>query len=236
MQQPVGLFKGLSGLREMTQRRRLLQERMLALNTAEQAKTLQQVIDAARQPDRGLYIDFICSLLFDPGLGYEASRQLYEVMVDMGFHREGAILLEGVHGPAGVEFPFYELDDVPLGMRKAKARSGDRNVLDMLCYDHSPDVIEILLKNPILTIDKVLKIASMRPQRSEVLYRVLANSRWAYRQKVVTALVMNPWTPTGMAAGLTPILGVSDLKQVSEDRTLHGLVRDFARITLSSLS
>lgn len=218
----------------MSIRRRRVSELLSSMDDPQVAVLLDQVVSNARGLESGVYLDFMAAVLFDPGLDYRRRRDVYEAMIGLGFVDNAPIMLETPDRYA--EFPFYDLEDMPLGVRKAKARTRDRDLLIRLCRDRDPDVIEILLKNPVLTQAEVLRIVSMRPQSGKVLKRVFCNARWAYRDNLITALVLNKWAPTGLAMALVPVLGLKTLKDVKQDRTLHKLVREMAaRVYKASL-
>ncbi len=231
MQTGFDILKSLENIQEMVIRRQRIDSFMSGLAVPEFALLIHKVMaDYARVIDRAVYVDFVAALLFDPGIGYDRRRTVYEAMVELGFRQCAPVLLDIATRYDTSELPFYELEDVPLGVRKAKARTRDRDLLIQMCMDKDPDVIEILLANPIITQAEVMRIVSLRPQGTRVLQRVFCNPRWAYRTPVIAALVLNNWSSPAMAAALTPILDIRTLSEVMQDKVLHPIVRDMARM------
>lgn len=105
---------------------------------------------------------------------------------------------------------------LPLGLRRAAARTRDRMLIDRLLHDRSPYVISLLLDNPRLVERDVIKIAAMRPTRPEVLETVARHGRWTSNYRVRKALAANPYTPRTVALQLLPTLLVQDLRAVLE--------------------
>ena len=103
-----------------------------------------------------------------------------------------------------------------LGERKSLARSWDRTVLERLLIDPHVDVVRLLLDNPHLTEDDVLRIATARQASAAVLGLVLRSRRfgaalwaaWPERRPVVPVLRPTP----GLAAyALRNLEGVPNL-------------------------
>jgi hypothetical protein len=115
-----------------------------------------------------------------------------------------------------------------LGERKFLARGHDRTRLDRLLLDPEPSVVCNLLRNPHLTEQDVLRLASRRPTRTEI-QKEIHQSRWGSRYRIRLALVCNPYTPTDLSLKLVGFLLRKDLRQVGQDGNLHELVRQEAR-------
>lgn len=103
---------------------------------------------------------------------------------------------------------------LPLGYRRAAARTRDRMVIDRLLHDRNPAVIALLLENPRLVERDVVKIAAMRPTWPEVLTVLARHGRWASSYRVRKALTCNPYTPRSVALRLLPGLLLQDLRAV----------------------
>lgn len=119
----------------------------------------------------------------------------------------------------------YDLEDVPLGVRKTRARGRSRDVLRMLCEDPDPSVIRILLDNPLLVEIDALRIASLRPQTGATFLEVARSARFGLREPVLAAIVLNPCCPTRLAAALTPMLSRGLLREVASLSVLDDAVR-----------
>jgi hypothetical protein len=112
-----------------------------------------------------------------------------------------------------------------LGERKSLARRPDRRFIDRITRDPSPAVIELLLNNPRLTEDDVVRMTARRPNSPEVLTLVFANPRWSSRPRVRRSLALNPATPEPLVAAVVPLLNPEDLRAVAEDERIAPAVR-----------
>lgn len=112
-----------------------------------------------------------------------------------------------------------------LGERKSLARRPDRVMTERLLRDPHPDVIRQLLANPRITEDDVLSLAARRPCRPDVLLAIVRAPRWAHRPRVRVALVLNPDTPTEVAAPLVGLLVRQELRLVASSTTVAPAVR-----------
>ncbi len=107
-----------------------------------------------------------------------------------------------------------------LGERKSLARKRDRDLIARVLRDPHADVIEILLGNPALTEDDVIRLASRRPIAATILRRVFRSTRWVVRYRVQRVLCLNPYTPLDVSLSLVRHLNASDRKLLRESTTL----------------
>jgi hypothetical protein len=114
---------------------------------------------------------------------------------------------------------------VTLGERKSLARRHDRELIARVIRDPHPDVMRILLANPRLTENDVLRLCARRPVASEVLREVFRSARWIVRYPIKVALVMNPYTPVDISLQIVPLLHEQDSKRVQEAADLSPEVR-----------
>lgn len=112
-----------------------------------------------------------------------------------------------------------------LGERKALARKPDRRMIDRVARDPSPAVIELLLNNPKLTEDDVVRLCARRPGLPDVLSLVFANPRWSARPRVRRSLALNPRTPEPIVAAVVPLMSPDDLHTVAMDERVPPAVR-----------
>jgi hypothetical protein len=112
-----------------------------------------------------------------------------------------------------------------LGERKSLARRPDRETMARLVADPHPDVIHRLLRNPRVLEDDVVRMAARRPGRSEVLAEIARSTRWVHRPRVRMALVLNPATPTEMAARIAGLLLRPELDLVAHSPHVPAAVR-----------
>lgn len=119
----------------------------------------------------------------------------------------------------------YAFADVPLGIRKSRARGRSRDVLRQLCADPDPAVIAILLGNPLAGEGEVLRVAARRPQGVATFLTVLSSPRFGVREPVQAALVLNPFCPVRVALATVPLLSRPHLEDVVQATTLDDRVR-----------
>lgn len=104
-----------------------------------------------------------------------------------------------------------------LGERKSLARSWDRNVLERLLVDPHVDVVRLLLANPHVTEDDVLRIATARHASAAVLGLVLRSRRFGTAPRIRRALVRNPRLPQATALRLLGLLNRRELEEIARD-------------------
>jgi len=112
-----------------------------------------------------------------------------------------------------------------LGERKSLARSWQRDVLQRLLVDPHVEVVGLLLGNPHLTEDDILRIATARRSSAAVLARLLESPRWSTRARVRRALVGNPRLPLPIALRLVGLLSEVEVRDVARDPNLRPQLR-----------
>jgi len=113
-----------------------------------------------------------------------------------------------------------------LGERKSLARRRDKNLLARVLRDPHPDVIRILLDNPAIVEDDVVRLSALRPVSPEVLQQVFLHTRWILRYRVRHALARNPFTPEDIAVQLVPHLTPSDRRELAHAAHASERLRD----------
>jgi len=112
-----------------------------------------------------------------------------------------------------------------LGERKSLARRPDRETMERLLSDPHPAVIHRLLRNGRVVEDDVVRLAAKRPGRGDVLAEIARSTRWVHRPRVRIALVMNPATPSEIAARIVGLLLRPELQLVAESPGVPAAVR-----------
>ena len=92
-------------------------------------------------------------------------------------------------------------------------------MLERLLVDPHIDVVDLLLKNPRLTEDDVLRIATARRASAAMLELILHNRRWACRARVRRALLHNPNLPEADALRLVGLFNRTELRELSGDQS-----------------
>ena len=113
--------------------------------------------------------------------------------------------------------------DLTLGERRALARRPSRAQLNRLIDDPHPLVVRILLGNPRITEDDVVRMAARRPARAPVAVEI-AKAR-VRSARVRMAVVQNPGTPPAVSVPLLSLLSRPELSQVARAADLIAVVR-----------
>lgn len=122
-----------------------------------------------------------------------------------------------------------DVAELPLGMRRSLAKGVDLDLLERLLLDPDPVVVNHLLRNPRITEQHVIRIASRRPVHASSLEQVLKSARFGRRPGVRAALARNPYLPTRLAVQLLGVLPLAEVRAIADDGTLHPETRRHAR-------
>ena len=115
-----------------------------------------------------------------------------------------------------------------VGERRTLARRAKRQMLDQLLLDPHPLVVSQVLKHPDLRVSDVLQIATRRPNTTEILRQIISEIRWYKSNRVREALVLNPYTSTGLSLRLLPTLGINKLRSVANATHIHPTIQEAA--------
>ena len=182
----------------------------------------------------------------EPSLPYELRQRLYTAAVERNLPTIARLfLLASPQGELphqltkqlGPERPLRPTDSRPLtlGERKALARTHRRDKLTLLIRDPHPQVVAIVLDNPHITEQDVVKMASARPAVPESLAKIAVHSRWSVRHAVKRALVLNPSTPLADAIRIATTLRAPELAELANDHSLPETLRKHATEVLAEL-
>jgi hypothetical protein len=222
----------LKGIADPHVRAHAIGERIQRLEPHVAAELLESIwlssCDGVRDCQQVL-IDLAANMPLSVNLDYDFISALYEAAREKGLSGLAHLLLS----PQSATPDFLEnnnqFPDVELGRRKFMARGRDRDKLDRLLWDPSPEVIEILLSNPNLVERDVVAIAARRPNHPESLLQVFRHRRWLPRYQVKLALAANPHTPSDAVLALLPFLTAQHLEGIANDPTLNRNARLVAR-------
>jgi len=106
--------------------------------------------------------------------------------------------------------------ELTLGERRALARRPNRRAFDKLLADPHPLVIRLLLQNPKLTEDDVVRLVARRPTRSALIHEVAQSQRWLSRSRVRLAIILNPGSPPEVAMPLLPVCKRTELREITQ--------------------
>ena len=113
------------------------------------------------------------------------------------------------------------------------AVTGNREVRRILSRDASSIVARAVIGSPKLTEDDIIAYAASSLTHEDVL-RFIADSRqWTANRQVVNALVQNPRTPPPAAIRFLKSFQTSELRVLSQNRSLSAVVRQEARRMLA---
>ncbi len=179
--------------------------------------------DALRGEARGRMLLTLERLLRRPVAARAVPRPSPEPGLDLD---EEIALANDSAEPRAKDVPDYGRGrTLTLGERKALARRPPPHLLPKVLADPHPDVIRNVLAAARLTEDDVVRVATRRPGKPEVLQEVARHPRWCQRPRVRLALVMNPATPSELSISMIALLRRNELKSVIEATALHPAVR-----------
>ena len=232
---PVALVRKFRAVEDRGLRRRLIAASLSDLDEPSIALFLGHVADRAGSSDlRPIYLDTVLALLEPGSLATETRREVHGRLSEHPLRPVLDFLCEAAGGrppAASLETP-YDYEDVALGVRKARARLRNRDVLRTLASDPDPEVVRILLDNPQVTESEAVRVASLRPQTPATFRVVLSSLRFGVREIVHTAVVLNPFCPLRVALALVPLLSRVRLAEAAGAPSLDPRVHDAALAVL----
>jgi hypothetical protein len=95
--------------------------------------------------------------------------------------------------------------------------------MDKLVKDPHPMVVRILLENPRITEEDVVRMAAHRPPVPEVIVEI--GKSWAHRSRVRMTVILNPGSPTAVSVPLLALLVRPELDAVAHAADLSAAVR-----------
>ena len=232
----------LAALPELAMRVATLGEQLLALEPETSAWLLDVFATAGRAGGPPYDLSLLAAIELAGGdrLPYSQRRAIFEAAERLGLESCKELLFSSNPEDPNAELAAAPRPLVPgtrpltLGERKSLARSWKRDVLERLLVDPHADVVGMLLRNPRLTEDDVLRIATARRASPAVLDLILHNRRWNCRPRVRRALLRNPKLPEADGLRLVGLLNRSELRELASDhklgdRILHAIRRRLKR-------
>jgi hypothetical protein len=110
-----------------------------------------------------------------------------------------------------------------LGERRALARRPSRHTLHRMMQDPNPMVVRIVLNNPKITEEDVVRMAARRPAVPSVLCEIAKT--WTLRPRVRLTVALNPGAPPAVAVPLLSLLAAHELRQIIRSTQLSAVVR-----------
>jgi hypothetical protein len=113
------------------------------------------------------------------------------------------------------------------------AVKGNREVRRILSRDASSMVARAVIGSPKLAEDDILSYAASSLTHEDVLRFIAESRHWTANRQVVSALVQNPRTPPPSAIRFLKSYQTSELRVLSQNRSLSAAVRQEARRLLA---
>jgi hypothetical protein len=233
----------LAVLPEQAMRVAALGEQLLQRDPEAAAWLLDALATAGRAggPPYDLSLLAAIELTSSDRLPYEHRRAIFEAAERHGLESCKELLFSSRPDDEGAPQASAPRPLVPgtrpltLGERKSLARTWKRDVLERLLVDPHIDVVDLLLRNPRLTEDDVLRIATARRASAAMLELILHNRRWNCRSRVRRALLHNPNLPEADALRLVGLLNRTELRDFASDHRLSSNVNFAVRRRLASV-
>jgi len=230
----------LTAIREREMRAAVLLEMLNEVSIEELVACLALVVERSRN-GVGQSRELLQELALDPGvlqeLTYDRQEAAYSHARELGQEDIARMFLSNKplwQDPLTPDMPENQALDLPLGLRRAAARTTDRLVLDRLMHDKNPLVIGLLLDNPRVVERDVVRIAAMRPTTLEIVTLIASHRRWGSQYSVRKAIVCNPFAPTDLKVRLLPTLMRQDLRDALREGALEAEARDEAQRRLAA--
>jgi len=228
--------RAVPALKEVRLRAAFVRSEMSRPELTEVAVALDDLAGRAEQADAASREVLAAAMpaLADPGFG-ERVEELRMMAAARSLLALGRLLRRKIHPLAnGSSAPEPDARAVTvsnrgraltLGERKALARRSSRAGIDKLLRDPHPAVIRMLLDNPRITEDDVVRLAARRPAYPDVIAEIAKNAEWAQRSRVRMAIVQNPGSPVEIAVPLVRLLIRPELLQVIAAADVAAIVR-----------
>jgi len=226
------LARRVSGVVDASVRVAYIKQTLRELGAAQSAEVLSIVAAhvEARDPEFERLLLAITVALAEQDAA-ELKREVVDEAIDRGFEEVARMLI------GRLDSDELEDDELPvpdfglgrpltLGERKAIARKNDRDLIARVLRDPHPDVIRILLGNPCVTEDDIVRLCARRPVSVEVLREISRSTKWVVRYRVKLALVKNPLTPLEVGLQLAPHLARQHAREISDSPELDQALRD----------
>jgi hypothetical protein len=239
----------MRAIRDVHVRTRALVDALAEGDPASWAEALASIVARAHVVDDADALEMLETLthaVADPALPYRARQALYEAALGRNLPAIARLFLvaspKGELPPTlskqlGPERPLRPTDrPLTLGERKALARTHRRDQLELLVRDPHPQVVAILLGNPHVTEQDVVKMAAARPAVPESLGMIAGHPRWSVRHAIKRALVLNPATPLADAIRIATTLRAPELIELAADASLAEPLRVHAREILANVT
>ncbi len=224
------LDRRLEPLLEPEMRRALVREWLVESDVAEACRVAGAAFARTRPADplRRALAEVLTGGGTEQKLDNEIRRDLYAEAASQ--HNDELMrMLRSVPAQEALDEPerllSKEIAEMPLGRRRALAKSNHLEWLEQLARDCDPIVIANLLQNPRTVEADVVRIAASRPIAASTLAEIAKSPRWSVRVAIRRALARNPYSPVEIATGIVASLPLEELRAMRGDHDLHPEIR-----------
>ena len=111
-----------------------------------------------------------------------------------------------------------------LGERRAFAAGWKPHMLERLLRDNDPRVVARLCKNPKITQEHVISMATRRPTMPVLLGELLKHPKWLRTISVREAVAHNPFASTAVSLQLIPTFTIDIIHRLKYSTDLHPFI------------
>jgi len=127
-----------------------------------------------------------------------------------------------------------QLQRMTTAQKQELAKYGDRMQRMALIRDTNKAIHPLVLRNRNITADEVRVIAGSRTINPDALNRIAQSKEWTRDQRIVTALVSNPKTPSQVAMRLLDRLSLGELRRLAKASDTPRAIQRAARSKLGA--
>lgn len=128
---------------------------------------------------------------------------------------------------AEIEFSI-RFPKLALGEKKALLLQAPNSLLLYFVNERDPQLIASILRNPQCNEDVILRFINRSQERSQ-FYRVLDDTDWHMNPAVALAITHDPEAPIKIILKVIPFVGISELRRLAADESLHEIARSQVR-------
>ena len=122
-----------------------------------------------------------------------------------------------------------QIRSLPVPIRRRLAQGAAKSLRAILIRDPNPQVAVAAISQGGLSDGEVEQVAANRSVLGDVLEEIARHREWVNKYPIVSNLVHNPRTPTGVAVRLLPRIPVRELGQLARDHNVSSTVRTQAQ-------
>jgi hypothetical protein len=137
---------------------------------------------------------------------------------------------KGGRAPANIQQRIHRMTT---DEKRELALTGDRIARLALMRDTNKLIHTYVLRNPNLSSEEVRVMAGMRNSNPDVLQKIAASPEWTRDQRIVSAVVSNPKTPSQVATRLLDKVSPGELRRLSKASETPPAVQREARRKLA---